>query len=126
MIEYLCRDCLVASSCTMICDKFTDRAVDILYTPPNDEELPILYKELKKQKRCILCRKDDVIMTIHTTTTNTSDKTIGIVCNFCDTIYIIKQTKDTDYLDDVYWEFHDSIMDKSFSFSRLFKDLGIE
>ena len=125
-IEYLCKDCLVAPTCTQLCEKFTDRAVDALFNPPNDKELSILYKELKKHKRCILCRKNSIGINIFTYTNNTDDKTIHVCCNFCDTLYSIKQRPDEDYLFDIYWEFHDSQAISNFTFNKLFKDLGIE
>jgi len=125
-IEYLCKDCLVAPSCTKLCSKFTDKAVDVLFDPPHEEELLILYNELKKNKRCILCRKNSIIISIYTYTNNTDDKTIHACCDFCDTLYEIKQNPGGDYLDDMYWEFHEPKLSSTFTFNKLFKDLGIE
>jgi len=125
-IKYICRDCLVAPRCTKLCGKFTDKAVDVLFDPPTEEELPILYNELKKHKRCILCRKNSIVINIYCLTDNTDNKNIHACCSFCDTLYIIKQNLGGDCLDDVYWEFHESKLSSVFTFNKLFKDLGIE
>ncbi len=124
-IEYICRDCLVAPTCTKICGKFTDSAVDMLFDPPTESELPTLYKELKKHKRCIVCRKNNIVIEIYTYSNDTDNKTIHATCDFCDTLYVIKQNSGGDYLDDVYWEFHDHMLKSLFTFNKLFKDLGI-
>ena len=125
-IRYLCKGCIVAPTCTKICERFTDEAVDVLFEPPEIDELNILYKELKKHKRCILCRKNSITINITTYVGNVDDKTIHTTCSFRDTLYVIKQTKDKDSLDDVYWEFHEPKLLSVFTFNKLFKDLGIE
>jgi len=101
-IEYLCRDCIVAPTCSKICNKFTDRLVDILFESPTEKELAILYKELKKHNRCIICRKDRIIIEVSTYSNDTDNKTINATCDFCDTLYIIKQNHVGDYLHDIY------------------------
>ena len=125
-IEYLCRDCLVAPTCTKLCSEFTDKAVDVLFEPPVEEELNIIYDELKRYKRCILCRKNSIVINIYCFTDDTDDKIVHACCNFCDTLYLIKQNPGGDYLDDIYWEFHDSKLSSTFTFNKLFKDLKIK
>jgi len=125
-IEYLCRDCLVAPTCNKLCGKFTDKAVDVLFDPLDEAELLIVYNELKKHKRCILCRKNRIVINIYTYSNDTDNKTIHACCDFCDTLYSIKQNPGGDYLDDVYWEFHEPKLSSVFTFNKLFKDLGIE
>ena len=125
-IRYLCKDCLVAPTCTRLCGKFTDKSVDVLFDPPTLEELAIFYNELKKHKRCILCRKNDIIINIITYVNDLDDKTITATCTFCDTMYSIKQIKDVDYLEDIYWEFNETRLSSVFTFDKLFKDLGIK
>jgi len=125
-IEYLCRDCLVAPTCTKLCSEFTDKSVDILFETPTEKELPILYRELKEHKRCILCRKNIINISIYTYTNNTDNKTINACCDFCDTMYVIKQNLSGDYLKDVYWEFQEPKLSSIFTFNKLFKDLGIK
>jgi len=125
-IRYLCEGCLVAPSCSKLCEKFTDKIVDVLFESPTEEELPILYNELKKHKRCILCGKNRIVITIDTYTNNTNNKTIRVNCDFCETMYIIKQNQSRDYLVDVYWEFQQVDLSSVFTFNKLFKDLGIK
>jgi hypothetical protein len=125
-IEYLCEGCIVAAVCTKLCTKFTDKAVDILMDPPSDKELPIIYKELKKDMRCLLCRKNTITINILTFVGRTDYKTIQATCNFCDTLFVIKQSPSGDYLNDVYWEFSEQRLQSVFTFQKLFKDLEIE
>ncbi len=105
-IKYICKDCIVYPTCTKLCYKFIDEASSFLIDIEKNQ-LPDLFKKLRKEERCLLCGNAKCESSITTTHSHNKGSHINawLYCIFCETVYNIEFYKVEPFLADIYWDF---------------------